>query len=195
MNYLDNVIEIPTATPSETDAAQYLYRHGKRQANLCGHFSVAYCVGARNINSFLDVIQTARPTWYAGAFPNGISRTTSLYDLNLMLKEYGYTPTTKFNSIPLTPADVHNQLITHRAILGVKIDVWGYLVGSGIPHWVVLDEIEVINGQYAICNVYNPYINKTRPFSWREVMTSTGAYKQGLWISREHPSTNAPVVS
>lgn len=193
MNYQDNVLEIPHATPQENDAAQFMYRHGKKQVNLCGHMSVAYCVGAKNISAFLDSIQANMPKWYASAFPNGVSRTTSLYDLNLMLKEYGYQPTLKFNYIPLTTIDVHNQLVTHRAILGVKIDVWGYLVGSGIPHWVVLDEIEVINGQYAICNIYNPYINKTRPFSWREVMTSTGAYKQGLWVRRERD--NVPSVS
>lgn len=189
MKYLDNVLSIPHATPQDSDAAQYMYRHGRKQFNLCGHFSVAYCVGAQNISAFLDSIQASIPKWYAGAFPNGTSRTTSLYDLNIMLKEYGYTPNPKFNSIPLTTADVHNQLITHRAIIGVHIDVWGYLVGSGIPHWCVLDEIEVINGQYAICNIYNPYINKTRPFSWREVMTSTGIYKQGLWVSRERATS------
>lgn len=185
MIYQDNVIEIPTATPQETDAAQYLYRHGKKQANLCGHFSVAYCVGAQNISTFLDVIEVARPAWYKGAFPNGISRTTSLYDLNIMLKEYGYETDKKFNSIPLTTPEIHNQLLTHRAIVGVKIDVWGYLVGSGIPHWVVLNDIEVLDNQYALCNIYNPYTNKTRPFTWRELMTSTGSYKQGLWVSRE----------
>lgn len=191
MNYKDNILEIPHATPQENDAAQFMYRHGKKQFNLCGHLSVAYCVGATNISAFLDSIQASIPKWYASAFPNNVSRTTSLYDLKVMLTEYGYNNTKKFNAIPLTTPEVHNQLITHRAIIGVKIDVWGYLVGSGISHWVVIDDIEVLDAQYALVNIYNPYTNKTRPFSWREVMTSTGAYKQGLWVSRERQSSSS----
>lgn len=193
MKYLDNVLSIPHATPSETDAAQYFYRHGRKQVNACGHMAVAYCVGALDISAFLDSIQASIPKWYKGAFPNGLARTTGVYDLDIMLKEYGFHPTINFTKIPLTTVDVHNQLITHRAIIGVKIDVWGYLVGSGIPHWVVIEDIEVLDNQYALVNIYNPYTNKTRPFSWREVMNSTGAYKQGLWVSRER--ANAPSVS
>jgi hypothetical protein len=194
MNYRDNILSVPHATPQEGDAAQYMFRHGKKQANLCGHFCVAYCVGALDITAFLDAIQVSNPKWYAGAFPNGISRTTSIYDLNLLLKEYGYQPTEKLTNIPLKPDTVSTKLLTHRAIVGVKIDVWGYLVGSGIPHWIILEDIEVYDNQYATCNVYNPYTNKTRPFSWRELMTSTGAYKQGLWVSRESsvPNVSCP---
>lgn len=189
MKYSDNLIEIPHATPQQGDAAQYFYRHGKKQVNACGHMSVAYCVGAQNISAFLDTIEVAIPKWYKGAFPNGVSRTTYIYDLNVMLNEYGYRDNPKFNTIPLTTPTLHNQLLTHRAIIGVHIDVWGYLVGKGIPHWVVVDEIEVLDDQYALLNIYNPYTNKTRPFTWREVMISTGAYKQGLWVSRERATS------
>lgn len=185
MRYSDQVLYVPHATPQETDAAQYMYRHGYKQYNLCGQFCIAYCVGAQDVSAFLDYLQSVVPKWYQSAFPKGISRTTSVYDLDVMLTEYDYQPTQKFNSIPLTTDAVANKLITHRAIVGVHIDVYGYLVGKGTPHWIVLDEIEVIDSQYAVCTVYNPYNNKTRPFSWRELMTTTGAYKQGLWVRRE----------
>jgi hypothetical protein len=68
--------------------------------------------------------------------------------------------------------------------VGVNIDSTGYLVGSGIRHWEVLESIEIIDDNHAIIKLYNPYTNNEESYSWREFMTSTGAYKQGVWVPR-----------
>lgn len=187
--YSDTVLSIPNATPETTDAAQYMYRHGKKQFNLCGEFSVAFCAKDHfqndNIEDFLDYWQAKQLKWYQSVFYNGLSRTTGIYDLEVMLKEYGYdVPAQRFATVPMTPDAVANKLVGFQAIVGVKIDWTGYLVGSGIAHWVALDRINVIDKNHAIVDIYNPYTNRKEPYSWREFMTSTGSYKNGIWVKR-----------
>jgi hypothetical protein len=84
----------------------------------------------------------------------------------------------------MTSDFIESILQEHRIVIGVQIDYSGYLVGKGIPHWVVLDAITVIDSTHAICDIYNPYTNATEPYSWKELMTSTGAYKQGILVTR-----------
>jgi len=101
-----------------------------------------------------------------------------------MLSSYGFdTPFGRFNASNMIPEYIAEVLKEYQAIVGVQIDYTGYLVGKGIPHWVVLDRVQVMNNR-AIVDIYNPYTNSIEPYSWRELMTSTGAYKQGLWIER-----------
>ena len=189
MKYPDNILQIPNATPETNDAAQYMFRHGRKQYNLCGEFCVAYVAHdiahTDNIEDFLDYWQAKQLKWYQSVFQNGLSRTTGIYDLDIMLKEYGYeTPSQKFAAVPMNVDAIQEKLTQYQAIVGVKIDWTGYLVGSGISHWIVLENIHVVDKHRAIVDIYNPYTNRLEPYSWRELMTSTGAYKGGIWIRR-----------
>lgn len=182
--YRNNILEIPNATPVDTDAAQYMYRKGTKQFNLCGEFCVAHVLGLKNIDTFLDGWEAKDLKWYQQVFKNGLSRTTGVYDLEKMLSAWGIlTPCNRFSSIP--PLEyLSAQLVDQQAILGVQIDYTGYLVGKGIPHWIVLDRLTVMDKNHAIADVYNPFTNAIEPYSWKELMTSTGAYKNGIWIRR-----------
>ena len=188
-HYPDRVISIPSATPDNKDAAQYLIRHGRKQFNLCGELCVAYITqdetGNDDIDKFLNYWQATDLNWYQQVFRNGLARTTGIYDLEKILVLYGYSvPLLRFEKTQIIPLAVQINLSSSQAILGVQIDHTGYLVGRGIAHWVVLENIFVIDNNHAICDIYNPFTNAMEPYSWRELMTSTGAYKQGIWVQR-----------
>ena len=184
--YPDRVLQIPNATPETKDAAQYMIRHKQKQYNLCGEFCVAYCmqdeVHTDNIDTFLDYWQAQNLKWYQSAFQNGLGRTTSIYDLKIMLDAYDaeYIPL----NIGSHPLGYLAMLEKYQLIIGVSIDHTGYLVGQGIRHWEVLDCIMVIDDHHAICDLYNPFTNAMEPYSWRELMNSMGSYKQGLFVER-----------
>lgn len=187
--YPDHVLTIPNATPETKDAAQYMFYKGKRQFNLCGEFCVAYCMKdtaqTDSIDEFLNYWEAKSTRWFKTLFKNGLARTTGIYDLDKMLEAYGCEiPSMKFASTPKNPAAINLALEQYRAIVGVKIDYGGYLVGNGIPHWVVLERLMVIDNTHAICDIYNPFTNAMEAYSWRELMISTGAYKQGIWVKR-----------
>lgn len=188
--YPDQVLKIPSATPETTDAAQYLIRKGKRQFNLCGEFCVAFLMKDQahtdNIDDFLDYWEAKDLKWYQSWFKNGLSRTTSIYDLQRMLGDYGVTGTfPRFIDVPIQPNWLEGMLNGCLAIVGVQIDNTGYLVGRGIPHWVVLTRLLAIDKNHAIVDIYNPYTNAIEPYGWREFITSMGTYKQGFWVKRE----------
>ena len=183
-----NVLTIPHATESQTDAAQYMIRHKQKQFNLCGQFCVAYCMSdnthSNNIDEFLDYWEARELKWYQSVFRNGIGRTTGIYDLEKMLGAYGIqTPCEPIYRM-IDPYFFDDKLRSHQAIIGVQIDHTGYLVGKGIPHWVVLEDLNVVDRLHAVCAIYNPFTNNMEPYSWRELMLSTGAYKQGLLVER-----------
>lgn len=190
ISYNTPVLKIPSATPSNKDAAQYLIRYKKVQYNLCGQFCVAFCAQdeaqSDNIDEFLDY-WSKNEKLIRSFFPNWQSRTTSIYDLESMLREYGYkTPCQRFSDLnnPSSLEAVSTMLATHQLIAGVKIDWTGYLVGSGTPHWIVVEHIETADPNHAIVNIYNPFSNMIEPYSWREFMTSTGVYKNGIYVER-----------
>jgi hypothetical protein len=198
--YRDNVLKIPNATPETRDAAQYMIRHGRKQYNLCGEFTVAFCMqdeaGTDDIDAFLDYWQAKDLKWYQSVFQNGLGRTTGVYDLDRMLSAYGVqTPSKPFAVCPMNPLGLSTVLKDFQAIIGVQIDHTGYLVGKGIPHWVVLDRLTMIDSLHAICDVYNPFTNSMEPYSWKELMTSTGSYKSGIWVRRSHLPDGAPAPS
>lgn len=187
--YPNNVLKIPNATPETRDAAQYMIYRGRKQYNLCGEFCVAYCMQdeARtdNIDEFLAYWEAKELKWFNSLFKDKLARTTGIYDLNKMLGAYDATNTFPLaNVIIKHPYIVREQLASYQAIIGVHIDYTGYLVGKGIPHWVVLESVLVIDDLHAICDIYNPFTNAIEPYSWKELMTSTGAYKYGLWVER-----------
>jgi hypothetical protein len=186
--YPDHVLSIPNAVP-DSKVAQYMFYRGRKQFNLCGEFCVAYCMQDEahtdNIDDFLAYWEAKETKWFNSLFKDKLARTTGVYDLNKMLSAYGVT-----NTIPLAevivknPYIVREQLVSYQAIVGVQIDYSGYLVGKGIPHWIVLDNVLVVDDTHAICGIYNPFTNAMEPYSFKELMTSTGAYKYGLWIER-----------
>lgn len=183
------VLKTPTATLSDKDAAQNIILYNKVQYNLCGQFCVAFCAQDEthneNIEDFLNYWEVKEPKWYQSLFPNKQSRTTSIYDLEKMLSAYGYSvPCKRFADLNRTPTALWSMLQFHQLIIGVKIDHTGYLVGSGIAHWVVAEGIDIIDQNHAIVDLYNPYTNKMEPYSWREFMNSTGAYKNGIYVER-----------
>lgn len=188
--YPSNVLKVPNATPSLTDAAQYMYRITKAgkvaNYNLCGEFSVAYCMmdetHTDSIDEFLDYWEANALKWYQTAFKNGLGRTTGISDLKAMLDAYSAVSAPLV--APMKMSIIAGMLPSHRLIVGVSIDHTGYLVGSGIRHWEVVERITVIDDLHAIVDLYNPYTNAIEPYSWKEFMTSTGPYKQGLWVER-----------
>lgn len=189
MEFLNNVLKIPNATESLTDAAQYMIRHGRKQYNLCGEFCVAYCMQDEahtdNIEEFLNYWEAHELKWYRSVFQGGLARTTGIYDLEKMLSAYGVeTPCKRLTEWPVKPISFEAALQDQQAIVGVQIDHTGYLVGRGIAHWEVLESVQAIDAQHAICKLYNPFTNAIRPYTWRELMTATGAYKQGIWVER-----------
>lgn len=185
--YSARVLNIPNATPETTDAAQFMFYMGRKQYNLCGEFCVAYCMQDEahtdTIDDFLKYWEAHDPRWYRSLFRDKLARTTGVYDLRKMLDSYAaqYYP---FSQIKTDPGLMALELEQAQAIVGVQIDRGGYLVGRGIPHWIVLEDITVIDPTHARVEVYNPYTNFIEPYSWREFMTSTGVYKNGLWIKR-----------
>lgn len=189
--YNTPALVVPSATPSTTDAAQYMVINGQAQYNLCGEFSVCFCAqgktGIHNIDEFLLYLKSKDAAFVNSLFPNGIARTTGTYDLDQMLKLCGYTIPSKTFVQPnqkIDPPSIQSMLKTHRLIVGVHIDNYGYFVGSGVAHWVVLEDIKIADSQHAVCDFYNPYTNLFEPYSWREFMTTTGSYKNGLYVER-----------
>lgn len=184
------ILQIPSATDNEKDAAQYMLYRGRVQYNLCGEFCVAFCAQDRahtnNIDEFLKYWESTQLSWFNTLFRGGLARTTGLYDLEKMLAAYDYPlPIRKFSGgLGLKPMFVAQMLAFYQAIVGVHIDYTGYLVGKGIPHWVVLHSITIADENHAVVNLYNPFTNFIEPYSWKELMTSTGSYKQGLWVER-----------
>jgi len=185
--YPDRVLQIPNATPETKDAAQYIIYKGRKQYNLCGEFCVAYCMrddahNTDSIDDFLNYWEVKNPKWYQTLFKNGLSRTTGIYDLKIMLDAY------EAEYIPLNigsyPLGYLAMLDRYQLIVGVSIDHTGYLVGQGIRHWEVLERILVIDDRHAICDLYNPFTNAMEPYTWRELMNSMGPYKQGLFVER-----------
>jgi len=185
--YNSPILEIPNATESDSDAAQNMFHDGVKQYNLCGQFSVAYCMraraGTKNIDDFMEHWELTDLPWWKTIFRNKLARTTGVYDLQKMLASFDPV-VMKWSEVKVDPVVFSDTLVKYWLITGVKIDHTGYLVGSGIPHWVVVETIDVTDKNHAIVDIYNPYTNIIEPYSWRELMTSTGNYKQGLWVMR-----------
>lgn len=150
---------------------------------------MAYCAqdqtGSNNIDEFLAYWETKSTKWWKAILSNNLARTTSIYDLERMLEAYNYrVPCNRFTDVKVTPLAIQTSLQFSQAIIGVQIDYRGYLVGKGIPHWVVLETLHYYNPIHSVVDIYNPFTNHIEPYTWQELMISTGAYKQGIWIER-----------
>jgi hypothetical protein len=186
-HYNKPILKIPHETESPTDAAQYMVYRGLKQYNLCMEFCVAYCMRddehTDNIDDYLAYWEVKDPIWWKTIFKNNLARTTGMYDIKKALEAYE-AETMEWKPTPSNMIPFRVMLDTHHAIMGVHIDYTGYLVGQGIPHWVVLEQLDVRDPKHAIVDVYNPFTNLIESYSWRELMNSSGSYKQCLWVKR-----------
>jgi hypothetical protein len=185
--YKTPVLKIPNATETLKDPAQYMIYLGVKQYNLCMQFCVAYCMQdiafTNNIDDFLKYWEVTDIKWWNTIFKDKRSRTTGIYDIKKALSAYNVVPQ-DWKDIPVNIVSFNQKLKTHRAIIGVKVDYTGYLVYSGIPHWIVLESLDIADENHAIIKIYNSFTNFIEPYSWKELMISTGSYKQGVWIPR-----------
>jgi hypothetical protein len=190
MPLLHNVLTIPNATPSQTDAAQYMVYRGGVQYNLCGEMSAAYClrerVGDAVIDDFLNGWKQSKPTWFETLFRNNLARTTGPGDIVNMIGAYAEKPlvvtTDYLKRFPFTADVLKVTLLSQRVIIGVQIDNIGYLVGKGIPHWVVLEAIT--DDPRPIVTIYNPFTNNQEQYSFRELRKSNGEGVLAVVVNR-----------
>jgi hypothetical protein len=186
MNYLNDILKIPHHIPDKP--SQYMTVNGVKNYQLCGYFAVAYCMqdegGTDNIDTFLEYHKIKSPGLWRSLFNKNLGRTTGIYDLTMMLAAYDVTPLV-LDAIPFKIAPVLFALQDYHLILGVSINgVNGMLTSSGIRHWIVVEELEVISSLHAIVKIYNPFTNSHEPYKWEQILSSVGAYRQGLWVGR-----------
>lgn len=190
IGFQQGVLQIPSATLSQTDAAQYMYRlyRGRKilNFNLCGPFTIAYCTqdetGMNSIDAFLDYWEAQPQSPYQRIFQQGLGRTTSLYDLESWLSEYDLQ--THRGDNKWAPEAFAATLQEYQLIAGVRVDYSGYLRPQGFAHWVVLDELEYFDKQHQTCWVYNSFTNNREPYSGDEFYRALGTYRQLLWVKR-----------
>jgi hypothetical protein len=184
-------IEHPTVNPQ--DAAQYTTWRGQIQYNLCGELCVAYIV-EKSIETLLTEWEAKAPAAYKSVFVNGAARTTGIYDLESILKIYGYPVPLQTYAEGLrdpviaqtliTPGRLAKKLKTHYAIVGVSIDAaTGNLKTFGTAHWVVVERCIPDGDNHGWVELYNPFPNRTQIYSWMEFTSS--AMLRGAWIQRK----------
>lgn len=190
----EGVVKIMYATPNPNDAAQYLVWMGRTQYNLCGHLCVCYCAGwDADAIDFLDLLKTKKLSFITRVFPEWRSRGTSDYDLDVMLSVFDYKlPSMKIGTALydrvvrraiLTPGRMAEILKSNRVIYSVRINgQTGKLSGSGILHWVVLEEVrpDEFGGRVKL---YNPFNNKMELYEWSQLVAS-GREPYGVLVKR-----------
>lgn len=188
------VVAIENPTPNPQDAAQNAILFGQTQYNLCGQLCVAYLAGV-SLETMLNVWGVKAPTVFNRIFYGGRGRTTGIPDLQSMLTAFDFsTPAQPFQDALrdpvlertlVTPGRVARLLQERRAIIGVSIEgALGRLKPSGIPHWVVLEQVHPRGINDAVVEIYNPYTNQMEIYSWAELIASMGTYPHGLWVER-----------
>ncbi|MBI5933269.1 MAG: hypothetical protein HY867_06140 [Chloroflexi bacterium] len=187
------IVPIPHQTENPQDAAQYMIWLNQIQYNLCGELCVCYIAEAP-LDHMLTEWQAKAPTVWNSVFYGGRARTTGLPDLTSMLTIYGYPAPVRLDAglldpilgRPLvTPARMERMLVTHQAIVGVKIETtFGRLKPSGVGHWVVLENVYPHGVNGGVVQIYNPFTNHMEGYSWAEFTASMGA-PLGLWVARK----------
>ena len=186
-----NVVDMEgLQTASQQDAAQYIIYLGNVQYNLCGELCVCAIVGA-GLGDFLKDWKAKPLSWYDRVFKGGKSRTTGIVELRDMASIY---PCEMMNiqDALLDPFSKRLLLSPRRlaffvdkgwqVIVGVRIEgTRGELRGSGIPHWVVVQDVKPTNVNRALVTIYNPFSNRAEEYSWHEFTQSVGA-PYGLMI-------------
>jgi hypothetical protein len=186
------VVEIQHQTENPQDAAQYMQWLGKTQYNLCGELCVCYIAQA-SLGSMLTEWEAKAPSVWNSVFYGGKARTTGLPDLTSMLAVYDLPAPIRLDAGLLdpilgralvTPARMEKWLMTHQAIVGVKIETtFGRLKPSGVGHWVVLNSVYPHGINNGAVEIYNPFTNLMEGYSWGEFIQSMSA-PLGLWVAR-----------
>lgn len=183
----DGVIRADNATDDPNDAAQFNVYGGKVQHNLCGQFCVLYVSGwHEDINWFLDQWKEKAPNAWQRVFPSYQGRGTDIGDLNSMLSVfpeyrlpavgYGTALTDPVKGAPLvTPGRIENLLEDNFVIASCRIDGnTGRLRGQGVGHWVVLEKVIPDGIGNGWVELYNPFPNRRKRYSWSEWLLSSG---------------------
>jgi hypothetical protein len=192
--YGQDVVGIFHPTPNRYDLKQYLVLDdGRTLYNGCGEFCVAYITGT-SIDEFFNNWKAKSPAWYQRIVP--ANRTTGIVDLDDMLKTYGHrVPSLRWDAAlydPIvkralvSPGRMRTLLETKQLIAGVKIDHSGRLNGSGVGHWVVVEEIQPNGIQGGFVRLYNSAPNAIELYSWSE-FTKSSPEVYGIWVERGKP--------
>lgn len=188
------IVSIPNQTTDPQDAAQYMIWRDQKQYNMCGELCVSF-IAVADLGALLNDWQAKAINIFQRVFGSGgRARGTGLGELDSMLSIFGYpTPSIRLDiglrdpilERPLvTPARIQSMLTLHQAIVGVKIDgATGNLRGSGIAHWVVLENVYPHGINRGMAEIYNPYHNQMQGYSWDELVSSMGS-PYGLWVAR-----------
>lgn len=177
-------------TASQQDAAQYIIYLGNVQYNLCGEICVCAIFGA-GLEVFLKDWQAKPLSWFDRVFKGGKSRTTGIAELKDMASLYpGETMLLRdglmddrSGKVLLSPRRL--DFFTAKGwqvIIGVRIEgARGELRAGGIPHWVVVQDVQPTGVNRALVTIYNPFGNQVEEYSWHEFTGSVGA-PYGLMI-------------
>lgn len=189
-----DVLKIRNATPNASDFAQNLIYLGNVQFNLCGEFSVLYCVEWEefDVEAWLDEWKIKDVPTFKRIFKLGRSQPVGVSDLVRMFQSFeGYgafmnlTDMFRYRGTALfTPGRTAEALKTHQLIAGCKIGAqFGRLQASGIPHWVVIDSIQP-EGRGGLVKLYNPASNSVETYTWEQVVESCSRNPYGLAVAR-----------
>lgn len=170
----------PTKNPH--DAKQYLVWDGGVQYNLCGFFCIAQCLGwESSIEEFLDMLKDVKPPLMAALFNTKNRGLTGVRDLIQIVTALGHEPPLILadilkdrvtGAILNSPGRMANILSGYRVIYGVKINPRsGRITRSGIQHWVVLNDINVMDFG-GIVEVYNPFDDRHEAYEWDQIVES-----------------------
>jgi hypothetical protein len=186
------IVSIPHQTENPQDAAQYMVWLGNVQYNLCGELCVCY-IARSDLGAMLTDWQAKAPSIWNNVFYGGRARTTGLPDLASMLAVYERSDPIRLDAglrdpilgrALVTPARMEKMLVTHQAIVGVKIETtFGRLKPSGVGHWVVVESVYPHGVNSGVVHLYNPFTNLTEGYSWSEFVQSMSA-PLGLWVAR-----------
>jgi hypothetical protein len=182
-----NEVDIPIATPSEIDAAQYIIYENHKKYNQCGEICVAFIVGD-DLLSLLDTWKLNSPKYYERIYKYPNDKGTGIGDLdNLLNTVYGYSiPSLKLvdalndpviGRAMLSQERLMNLLVDgYSPIIGVRISgTTGRLQSTGVSHWVVPTRVFPNGTNRGFVELYNPFPNRKELYSWDEFYKAVGS--------------------
>lgn len=177
-------------TQSQQDAAQYVVYLDNVQYNLCGELAMCFIV-QESLPHFLETWKATPTSFFERVFAGGKGRTTGVLDLLDMIRMYPCRTMTirdalwneYHHSVIMTPRQL-SKLNGWFVVVGVNIGGrFGDLRPRGIPHWVVVTNVEPTGVNRALVTLYNPFTNNMEQYSWSEFTQSVGT-PNGLCVQR-----------
>lgn len=177
----DSVI-IDNQTEDPNDAEQFTMYRGVKQFNLCGELCAAKILGV-TLSDLLTHWEAKAPSFFRRVFSKGRATGTGIADLISMFDAY------QVDAGPIAPllydTFLHRSRYTvtgllelmrdYDLIVACRIDNTGYLVPSGVLHWVVVRQVIAERAERGQVCIYNPFSNCPEWYSWREFAASAGA--------------------